>query len=198
MESNLTTRQRQALKTKETILKCAMQLVSDVGFDKITINSICKKAGVSIGSFYYHFKSLDFIIIESYKAVDSYFENLDKSGYFNIDPINRINLIIKEQLKYAVSEGVDIITQFYKSQLTVGTEYFISTDRYLPKLIMNSIIEAQKDELLNTSLSPLEITADVLTISRGIIYDWCLKQGDFNLSKRGCKLVSIYIKSLHT
>ncbi|MDR5587154.1 MULTISPECIES: TetR/AcrR family transcriptional regulator [Clostridium] len=195
MDTKLTNRQYQALKTKENILHCALQLVKEIGFEKVTISSICKKANVSIGSFYHYFKSLDFIIIETYKYFDEILTNLDEQGHFNGNTINRIMLIVKEQLRYAEIEGVEIVTQFYKSQITVGNEYFLSFDRHLSKLILDAAKDGQKLGILDTTIDALEITNDILTISRGVIYDWCLKHGNFNLIEKGCKLTKVYLDS---
>jgi AcrR family transcriptional regulator len=53
----ITSRQAQAIKTRNKILKTTIDLMQKKGFDNITIETISKKAGVSVGSFYYYFKS---------------------------------------------------------------------------------------------------------------------------------------------
>lgn len=193
MNKKLTTRQLQALETKNKIIDCAMSLLSDVDFEKLKIASICKEANISIGTFYYHFKSLDFIIVESYKKVDNHFKALDEKNYFPNDPIKKIISIIEEQLKYTENKGVFIMSKFYKSQITVGTSFFISLERYLPKLIMGSVKIAKEQGVINNSIETEELTSDLLTISRGLIYDWCLKQGSFDLVKKGNKIIQNYL-----
>ncbi|MEL7571009.1 MAG: TetR/AcrR family transcriptional regulator, partial [Eubacteriaceae bacterium] len=75
----ITSRQAQAIKTKNKILKTAIDMMQKKGFDNITIKGISKNAGVSVGSFYYYFNSKDDILLDIFHKADDYFsENIDK------------------------------------------------------------------------------------------------------------------------
>jgi len=67
MEEKLTNRQLQAIKSKNKIYNASIELLANIGFDKIGIEDICKHAGVSVGSFYTYFKSKNDILIEIFE-----------------------------------------------------------------------------------------------------------------------------------
>ena len=52
MSEKLTKRQQDALETKKKIVNATKKLLSQKGFEKISINEITKEAKVSTGSFY--------------------------------------------------------------------------------------------------------------------------------------------------
>ncbi|MBZ9634669.1 TetR/AcrR family transcriptional regulator [Clostridium sp. FP1] len=95
---------------------------------------ICEKAGVSVGSFYQHFKNKAGIIIELYSICDIYFSEtilptlLKKSNSY----YNKIIDYIASQMQYGLDIGNDCSTQLYKAQITDGNEFFLSMERGLP------------------------------------------------------------------
>lgn len=58
-----TKRQQQAQETKEKLLKAASKLISERGFDAVSINDIVSECGVAAGTFYLYFKSKDELLI---------------------------------------------------------------------------------------------------------------------------------------
>lgn len=59
MKNEKTTRDEQALNTKKKVIDTMMALMTDKSFDTLSVRYICKEAGISTGTFYYHFGSKD-------------------------------------------------------------------------------------------------------------------------------------------
>lgn len=55
--------------SKEKIIKSAAKIIATVGLDKASVDEIVKKAGVSKGSVYFHFKSKDDLFISAIKLI---------------------------------------------------------------------------------------------------------------------------------
>ena len=53
--------------TKEAIMSTSISLFTQYGFDKVTINQICKEINVTKTAFYYYFKSKDELISEFFR-----------------------------------------------------------------------------------------------------------------------------------
>ncbi|MBU0929171.1 MAG: TetR/AcrR family transcriptional regulator [Spirochaetes bacterium] len=194
---NPTTRDKQARDTRERIYEAAWVLIGAEGFDKVSVDRICESAGVAKGSFYHHFKSKADLIVEGYSLCDRYFDEQVAGRLTATDASGRIVEFVAHQMRYAVSMGIDLIRQVYKSQLENGTRFFVSMERSLPRILRAVVAEGQSSGQLRSDLDPDYVTGYVLRFSRGTIYDWCLREGSYDLEAvavEACRrLVSIFV-----
>lgn len=188
---NMTSRQKQALNTKKHILHTALKLMREYGFEAITIKQICEEAGVSTGAFYHHLKSKEGIIIEGYSECDEYFDEYVIKHLESKNIIDKIVEYIGYQMQYAKEFGVETITQIYKTQLTDGKEFFLSEERGLPQNLLILIKKAQEEGWLKSDYKASEIRDELLLVSRGTIYYWCQKNGEFDI-KEYCKKIILH------
>ena len=192
-ENKLTKRKIQAINTKEQIFNTSIQLFVEKGYDSVSINQICKEVGVSVGAFYHHFNGKEDIIVESYKEFDKTFEDFAGSISKSITAVDKLLEFIKYQVEYAEKTGLDIIRQIYKSQLYAGREFFISEERTLPRVLNEVVEEAQKNGEFIEDISSKEITRQLLRLSRGIIYDWCVHNASYNIVVETLKSVEYFL-----
>jgi TetR/AcrR family fatty acid metabolism transcriptional regulator len=71
-KENLTSRDLQAMETRRKIFNTAAQLITEKGFDNVTVEEICKQSGVAKGLFYHYFNSKADIVIETYMDVSPF------------------------------------------------------------------------------------------------------------------------------
>lgn len=178
---NITSRDRQAQVTKERIYNITVQLITKNGFDNVTIEDIAKEAGIARGLFYHYYKSKADIIIETYSAVDADFKKKLDALDENISPVDRIIFLVCEQARYAKMVGVDFVKQVYKAQMDTGTAFFIDKRRPIQKAIHDSIVAGQNSGIMLKEIDPDEYTRLAMSVSRGVLYDWCLHSGDYDI-----------------
>ena len=178
---NVTNRDLQAIATRQKIFDTAFQMITEHGFDNVTIADICKQSNVAKGLFYHYFNSKDDIVIETYKIVDERYSQEIMHLPIEMNSIEKIIFTVTFQAHYAIEKGVAFVRQIYKSQLDTGTTFFISPERAFFKLIQEAVIAGQMSNQIRTDISPDEFTRLILSISRGIIYDWCLNDGTYNI-----------------
>lgn len=185
-----TSRQLQAEKTKHTIYITARKLIAENGFDNITIDEICRNAGISKGLYYHYYKSKDDIIIEGYSECDEYFETHVRNSLSEENYIDRIIEFIDYQILYADNLGIDVILQTYKSQIQHGNDFFVSDGRTLPVILKEIINEGQHKGDIRMDIDADYIENYILRFSRGLIYDWCLHDGKYNIKESAHEAVS--------
>ena len=178
----LTKRQVQANKTKSKIFKVANELMEKKGFTNITIEDISKKAGVSVGAFYHYYNSKDDILYEIYKMADEYFKNevahqLEKD---NLSSVDRIVLFFKFYAKYNMERGLENDSQIYNTK----NKLFIAKDRYMINLLREIIAKGQAENEIFGEMTPESITEYLFIVGRGVVFDWCLHDGDYNLEEK--------------
>ena len=188
---NLTKRQVQALKTKAKINDVSIELFEEKGFDETTIEDISKKAGISVGAFYHYYKSKEEVFFELFK-VDDYLEKefiLSPEQQNNI--IEQLNMFFRVYARYVVDAGLQIAKQLFDTK----NKNFVASGRYMRTLMENIVVEGQKKEQLINDLTPEFITDALFIMCRGIVFDWCLRDGEYNLEEAMVKLIERLAKT---
>ena len=188
MAEKSTKRKQQALNTKNKIYETAVKLMKEGRFSQIKVEDICKEANVSIGSFYNSFSSKNDIFIAVYEVADEYFLNSVKNDLKSGDTVDRIIRFFNFYAEYNMKQGIDFIRQLYH----VDNYLFISKGRSMQLVLSGLIEEGQKSGKLKTYSSPEEIVTFLFVCSRGVVYDWCLHNGSYDLSER----MDMYIRRL--
>ena len=181
-KENLTSRDLQAMETRRKIFNTAALLITEKGFDNVIVEEICKQSGVAKGLFYHYFNSKADIVIETYMDVDNKF-SAEVMALPATTPYDRVIYAVSFQARYAKAKGLEFVKQIYKHQLDTGTSFFISEDRAFFRLIRDAIREGQQKNQLRSDFSAEVLTRLVLSISRGITYDWCLHDGDYDIEE---------------
>ena len=175
-------RQAQARKTKKRIYNTSLTLMAKNGFENVTISDISKKAGVSVGSFYRYYKSKEDMFFEIYRDIDEHFENevapeLLESG---LSAPGQIVEFFRRYAAYVAGRELEITCQLYNT----NNKLFIDKDRYMLVLLKKIIHSGYEKGELPDTLSPDEIMVYCLTVARGVVFDWCLNQGNYSLEDR--------------
>lgn len=188
------TRKEQAKNTKKKLLDTAITLFKKYGYEKVTIEQICKEADVTTGAFYHHLKSKAGVIIEGYAEFDEFIiqnSNLitisDKSGKEKI--VNIIELLVE----YVNQLGVKAITEVYKTQISEESSFFLKQERAMLKMIYEIIDIGQKTNEFTTTSRADVIANEIVIIARGIIYNWCQCDGEYDLLPFAERIVGNYI-----
>lgn len=173
----VTNRKLQAQATYENIYNAAMSLVEKEGFKNITVRKICEKAGVSIGSFYNYFSSKEDILNEIFKKADDFFLNVVAN---NLDGENAKEKIVKFFIYYAEyckRDKLDQLKQIYNT----SNPMFIKKGRPMQEVLKKVVEEGiEKGELI-TDMTPDEVVKFFFIALRGVIFDWCLHDGSYDL-----------------
>lgn len=183
-----TNRQKQALATKQKIFTCAVSLFAQKAYENVTVQDICTEAEVSVGAFYHHFKSKENILDEGYRLFDQNSERAWEAGHPD-SPLESIRFLILEQAKSMEHMGVTAALQYFKNQLSSGEKYILNPDRFFYQKLLYSVKNAVSSNLLTGDTEV--ITEDMLGITRGIIYDWCLHEGSYALGERSQRMVDM-------
>lgn len=189
MTEKITSRQKQALETKNKIYKTAIVLMEKKGFNNVTIKEISKASGVSVGAFYHYFNSKSDIYFEIYKKGDEYFQKVVSKSLKEQNSFNRIVEYFDFYAKYNLMTGLETTKLLYNTH----NKWFLKKGRFMQLLLQEIITEGQNKKEICQIMSPEEITDYLFISARGVVYDWCLNEGKYDLvdtMKSHIKLVS--------
>lgn len=191
-----TSRTLQAEKTKNYILDEALKLMKYKNFDEISIQEICKNSGVSTGAFYHHFGSKSGIVMVAYARIDDFFQDevIKSIDFSNIK--KAILDYLCQQGLYAQNLGIDIVRNIYKAQMDNASSFFLSSERGLPKGLQALVKKGLDNGELSSIKTSEQITEELLIISRGIIYNWALCLGAYDISSKITEITNAYLHSV--
>jgi len=194
-KTNITSRDVQAEKTRKRIFETAFAMFKAQGFDNVTVDDICKKSDVAKGSFYHHFRSKADIIIEHKRIDEIYMKKLMELPA-GMNSVEKLIFTLLFQARYAKRSGRELVRQLYKSQMVTGTYYFTSEERPFYRSLMDTIADGQKKKEIRKDLTADEITKLILIVSRGILYDWCLLDGEYDIEHIMARYFRILVEGL--
>lgn len=200
-DSKLNKRSLQALETKKRIYESAMELFSDPkrSFDDITIDEITSLANVSKGSFYTYYESKEMVLVEHFEQIDEYYKFVLGKLPENASASQGILTMIYGMTEYCQNiSGIQIIKIVYSSQISGSKSVRIlnNRDRALYKHMDELISKGLESKEFTTLLDKNCIVEYLTRSARGLIYDWCLYDGDFNLIDEGQKYFSLILDNL--
>lgn len=193
MEKKMT-RKEQAEMTHARILEVCKQLLKERTYEEINIAEICKIAQISVGAFYHHFPSKDSIIIEIYRDVDYIFEKDVLPEVETYPAAEAIVSYLSKMGEYAEFYGIDFITNLYKAQIDHGNEFYMSERRGIPQKLLELIKRAAEENVLKSDVDAECLMKDLLMITRGGVYHWCVCGGKVEVCENIRRLTSGYLK----
>lgn len=195
----LTRRKIGAMETQNEIRKAALELFSKHSFNDVTIDDITTLAGVSKGSFYTHFTSKESVLVDEFRNIDSAYIKLMETIDPEMATIEKLLLLVREMCTY-ISQVVDVnfMKIVYSSQIADSKSISIlnNKDRKLYQYVKELMQEGveRKELILHADLETS--VRWFLRCSWGLIYDWCLYDGDFDVVEEGQRFFKSILKSI--
>ena len=167
------------------------------GFANTTIEEIATKAGVSIGTFYHYFSSKEEIFYDIFKKADEYFETivapaLANADAFGITSFEQVVTYFRYYAHYNFNRGFANITQLYNTK----NKIFAKKGRFMQELLTQVIAKGEARGDFSAEMSPDEATEYLFIVARGVVYDWCIHEGNYDLEQKMESYMRILLRIL--
>jgi AcrR family transcriptional regulator len=189
----VTARKEQALKTRQLLFDTALELFDRKGYEKVSINDICKTAGVSTGAFYHHFKSKDQILAEEFQKTDAFYGELLERLAGMEDYTEKLREFGISTMRFISDMGLARLKVTYHTQIGPDKKAsFLGNEKRALYTIMEALYrEGQEKGILRNDMSGGELARLAIHCYRGIIYDWCLSNASFDMVEAGDKVLEL-------
>lgn len=185
-------------KTKSRIVSAAWKLFYEQGYEDTTIEEIIEESGTSKGSFYHYFEGKDALLGSLAYMMDEKYEELepripdDANSYDVLLYLNHELLIMIEE-----SINIELLARLYSTQLTTrGDKPLLDHGRTYYKLLRKIISQGRERGELTKAMSVSEMVHYYAMCERALLYEWCLRKGEYSLSEEAARKLPLMIQSL--
>ena len=182
-------------KEKKRIFDVALALMEELGYDNLNIRKICEEADISIGKFYRYFQSKQEILSFFYKQLESTFRDKVDDQLENLDIQDQLIQFYVWFNGYISSFGIEFVKNFFNTQNPLlnthvyNNEIIIITDDLLIRAI-------QDGYRLPEETTVRGISSDICVVVKGIIFEWCVRRGEFNIEQYTQELLNKCIEGI--
>lgn len=186
------TRQEKAQETKNRIYTAAIELMDRKGFENITIAEISRKAGVSVGAFYHYFESKNDILAERFRKADEYFSENVAPGLQGKTVPEQLVEYFDYYAKYNAASGAATTQNIFNAKI----KFFIQEGRPMTTILQDLIRKGQERKELRADEDPEEIARFLFVMARGIVFEWSLYDGQYDLVATMQRYMQILVSTL--
>ena len=185
-------------RTKSRIVSAAWKLFYEQGYEDTTIEEIIEVSGTSKGSFYHYFEGKDALLGSLAYMMDEKYEELEPGISEDMD-CYEVLLYLNRELMVMIEESInlELLTELYSTQLTTrGEKPLLDHDRTYYKVIRRVITRGRERGELIRDLSVSEMVRYYSMCERALLYEWCLRKGEYSLPEEAAKKLPLMLKSL--
>ncbi len=187
-------------KTKSRIVSAAWKLFYEQGYEDTTIEEIIEESGTSKGSFYHYFEGKDALLGSLAYMMDEKYTELEPLIPEDADSYETL-LYLNHELLAMIEESINIelLARLYSTQLTTrGDRPLLDRGRTYYKLLRKIISRGREQGELTKSLSVGEMVNYYAMCERALLYEWCLRKGEYSLVEEAQKKLPMMIGSLRS
>ncbi len=182
--------------TREKIVQAAWELFEEKGYEATGIDDIADRAKISVDEFYQYFsekKELEHTLGDLFDKKYAQLMTNMSPKYTNLDKLVFLNQELFKLIEYHVP--LELTSHIYVDMPEERQE-MLNKKRFYYTIIPQIIKAGQDEGEITDKVSVEEIFETYASIERGLIYDWCIKNGNGDLVENGKRLIFPYLKSL--
>jgi AcrR family transcriptional regulator len=198
MEGKIINKEVKIQKGKKKLLTATAKLLRSHGYEALTVRNICKEADFPIGAFYRYFTGKDelvtFYFFEGFRL---YVEKNQDHDDFS-DPRKAIINAIVFFADYFQSMGLEFISSCFspKNQsLDMIHIKNVATQKQGEDYFLTQLQALQEQRMIRKNCDIQELHEELNVIIDGIIFNWCLKKGAYDLPAMVKKMCTSYLNS---
>ena len=183
--------------TKGRIVAAAWKLFYEQGYDETTVEDIILESATSKGSFYHYFEGKDALLGSLAMIFDEKYDELKGAMPPDMDAVEKLIHMNRELFTLIDNTvSVELLARLLSTQLTTkGEKHLLDRSRSYFKVVQQTVREGQERGALRADLSAGEITNAYAMFERGLMYDWCLRSGEYPLTRQAGQMLPLFLES---
>ena len=198
MAEKLTPRKQQALEMRSRIQNVALDLFDREGFENVSVEEIAQKAGCSVGNIYHYFKSKDELAIQVTSHVDAAYLTLEAEYLADAARTSREKLLdfVGQSLRISSSDPV-LYKAFIHAMKYPEQGALQRNEHRIYYRVLSELVElCHRDGFIDGQYDNDTVVEYLVTLHRGMLLEWRIYEGKFDISARGIAMAEILLRGL--
>jgi len=179
--------------TKQLLMNKSQELFQKKDFDKISVDEICREAGVTKGAFYHYFTSKYDIPVQQYRMIQNeFYSDYEKNS--SLDVAERLRHAIMWYSEYCNEDTLNIFTNYHKVMINYNKNRILRRieieSRVFEELFNIGIAEGVFNDTLKVDFQCEMITRFIFSL----LFDWVIFKGGVDLKR---ELEYLYNNIIH-
>lgn len=179
---------------KQKLIDATIGIIKREGADAVTVRSVVEESGLSIGTFYHHFKNKDDLLM--YFVKETSFDSFELET-----PLALLPDRLAELYFHLIDRYLDLGEDFMKSFYTTGNQalsaYMCEENGHFAEgTVMarceKEICAAISVGILDEKTDAHELSMDICTIVKGCVFEWALNNGEMDIHRTLTRILKRY------
>ena len=180
------------------IKNAVRKLVSQKGYEAVTVRDICASADVTIASFYRKYRSKDEVLLEQIKEQNSFFRSeTGKLREFS-DARMQLERFVEIYCDYWQMRGNDLARTVNKLYLNNPGGLYLEYDLTPPQILIDIFQNGQDNGFFRKDLPAAGMAKTVSIILKGYCFDWSKTGGNYDFKATVTSDMAIITKTFYT
>ena len=184
--------------TKQQLIDATVALIKKYGADSITVRNVCDESGLSIGTFYHHFKNKDDLLMHFVREASF-------DSFVLETPLSDIAGRVCELYMHLIDRYLALGEEFMKSFYTTGNKalsaYMGQSDGcFAEGTVMarceRELLDAQQQGYLEKEADAHMLSMDICTIVKGCVFEWALDDGQMDIAEALQRIIRAYLNNM--
>ena len=144
-----------------------------------------------------YFSSKEEIFYDIFKKADEYFESivapaLESANAGGLSSYEQVVTYFRYYAHYNLNRGFANITQLYNTK----NKIFAKKGRFMQELLTQVIARGQTRGDFSGEMTADDATDYLFIVARGVVYDWCIHEGIYDLEQKMESYMKILLRIL--
>jgi TetR/AcrR family fatty acid metabolism transcriptional regulator len=185
------TKYKKSALTKQRIFDAAMEIMMDVGYQGATIRAICARAHVSPAAFYLYYESKSDLLKFFFNNSDQYFGHDLYKKLENLNFYEQYRAYVQAYAQLNIDTGLRAMRVLYNPENAWFAEY-----RPMQAALELILANGKHGGILPKALDTDACVNSIFIVLRGVCFDWCIYNGEYDLAKVMVREAERYLAGL--
>lgn len=182
-------------KTDEIVLRTAIDLFKQKGYSAVTMNEICSACGITKGTFYYHFKTKEDLVVSYYQMLSDDMMQIIPELLQDKPCIEKVWACMEYFVDNTISLGPDLLKNLIQIDMNAGCKVFSPYlkdrspgERVFSKMELELIRQGQQSGEIRDDIPAEDLLWSFSAALMGVAMHWSSVDGKYDEKKELKKL----------